>query len=88
LLQLVDEALLIFLVPFLLGLAGALLKTLLELVVGDVVVVPVLDQRAAQLLTEPVQVLLARRVRNAIRPLGIELRGGSYFMVPVPMLLH
>jgi len=43
LLQLVDKALLILLVPFLLGLAGALLKALLELVVGDVVVVPVFD---------------------------------------------
>jgi hypothetical protein len=82
LLQLVDEALLIFLVPFLLGLAGALLKALLELVVGDVVVVPVFDQRAAQLLSEPVRVLLVRRVRGAIGPLGIELRGGIYFMVP------
>jgi predicted DNA repair protein MutK len=44
LLQLVDEALLIFLVPFLLGLSTALLKALLELVVGDVVVVPVFDE--------------------------------------------
>jgi hypothetical protein len=83
---LVDEALLIFLVPFLLGLAGALLKALLELVVGDVVVVPVFDQRAAQLLTEPGRELLVRRMRDAIGPLDIELRGGSYFMVP--MLLH
>jgi hypothetical protein len=86
LLQLVDEALFIFLVPFLLGLAGALLKALLELVVGDVVVVPVFNQRAAQLLTEPGRELLVRRVREAIGPLDIELRGGSYFMVP--MLLH
>ena len=86
LLQLVDEALLIFLVPFLLGLAGSLLKALLELVVGDVVVVPVFDQRAAQLLTEPGRELLVRRMRDAIGPLDIELRGGSYFMVP--MLLH
>jgi hypothetical protein len=86
LLQLVDEALLILLVPFLLGLAGALLKALLELVVGDVVVVPVFDQRAAQLLTESGRELLVRRVREAIGPLDIGLRGGSYFMVP--MLLH
>jgi hypothetical protein len=82
LLQLVDEALLIFLVPFLLGLAGALLKALLELVVRDVVVVPVFNQRAAQLLAEPVRVLLVRHVRNAIGPLDVELRGGIYFMVP------
>jgi hypothetical protein len=44
LLQLVDEALLVLLVPFLLGPAAALLEALLELVVGDVVVVPVFDK--------------------------------------------
>jgi hypothetical protein len=38
------------------------------------------------LLTEPGRELLVRRVREAIGPLDIELRGGSYFMVP--MLLH
>ena len=59
LLQLVDEALLIFLVPFLLGLAAALLEALLELVVGDVVVVPVFDEGAAKLLAEPARVVLA-----------------------------
>jgi hypothetical protein len=47
LLQLVDEALLIFLVPFLLGLSAALFQALLELVVGDVVIIPIFDQRAA-----------------------------------------
>ena len=59
LLQLVDEALLILLVPFLLGSAAALLEALLELVVGDVVVVPVFDEGASKLLAEPARVVLA-----------------------------
>lgn len=83
-LQLVDEALLIFLIPFLLGPAAALLEALLELVVGDVVVVPVFDEGAAKLLAEPARMVLAQQIYK--RPLGIELRGVAYFIVP--MLLH
>jgi hypothetical protein len=57
---LVDKALFIFLVPFLLGPAAALLEALLELVVGDVVVVPVFDEGAAKLLAEPAREVLAQ----------------------------
>lgn len=74
---------LILLAPFLLGLAGALLQALLELVVGNVVVVPVFDKRAAKLLAEPARVVLVQRMWYAI---GHWLRGIAYFIVPT--LLH
>jgi hypothetical protein len=74
LLQLVDEALLIFLVPFLLGLSAALLQTLFELVVGDVVIIPIFDQRAAKLLAEPARVVLAQH-NTYSQPLGHWLVG-------------
>ena len=64
LLQLVDETLLILLGPFLLRLASALLQALLKLVVGDVVVVPILDQGAAELLSET----MSKSVRTFSEP--------------------